>query len=800
MVIKPLPRPFLILVSVVFTASIFLHPSTAVAQVAPVAQPGSGFGGVVAFGGDELVVGSAPIGWPSGHEAPGAVLVYRMNRDGLWVEDAAVHASDGVVGDHFGRGLAVSPDYLVVGAPGLSAAYVYEKENGSWIEAAKLAPSTIAEGSEFGGGYARGGLRQQSIAIAGDRIAVTTVGEDGAHNAVHVFRPDGSTFVEEAVLTAPDDSIGFAWSVAAAGDELVVGTNSANGPGSVYVYRRDPWTLRQTISPEELGERSGFGRYIAVHGNMMYVGATGHEGGTVFAFVRDVDGSWSEAQRIAGPPPPEGARRFGGSGFGGSIAATDDHLLVTSRGGVFAFSARDAMSTPSRIEAPDERSTPSFGSSIAANGDYAVIGSPDADYDAGLANAYAYDDVAGWKHSGLLASQGVNLPSVVGNQVDCTDGMAGAFECDQVDLLSFVSRDQLTDERGVKLTDLWGWEDPLTGKEWVLQGRNDGTAFVDISDPYNPVYVGQMYRTEGSPGSVWRDVKVYSNHAYVVADGAREHGVQVFDLTRLRGVDPADMPVTFEADTTYHGTASTHNIVINEESGFAYAVGNGSGGETCGGQLHIIDIREPKNPKFAGCFTHERGGTHDSQCVIYRGPDVDYAGREVCFSSNGSSFVIADVTRKDSTFTIAAATYPNVAYTHQGWLTEEQDYFYMNDELDEMYNLTGQTRTLVWDISELDDPQLVKEFYHGSGASDHNLYIRGDYVYESNYQAGLRILDISDRENPVEAGHFDTAPYAEDAAGFGGSWSNYPYFDSGVIVVSSQNEGLFVLRHRRVDS
>jgi choice-of-anchor B domain-containing protein len=260
------------------------------------------------------------------------------------------------------------------------------------------------------------------------------------------------------------------------------------------------------------------------------------------------------------------------------------------------------------------------------------------------------------------------------------------------------------------------------------------------------------------------------------------------------------MPITFTPDTTYHGVASSHNIVINEDSGFAYAVGNGSGGETCGGQLHIIDIRDPKNPTFAGCFNHQQGGTHDSQCVIYHGRDADYAGREVCFSSNGSSFVIADVTRKDSTTLIAASTYPNVAYTHQGWLTEDHNHFYMNDELDEMNGLTDQTRTLIWDLSDLDDPQLAKEYYLNSGASDHNLYIRGDYLYESNYQAGLRILDISDRLNPVEVGNFDTAPYAEDEAGFGGSWSNYPYFRSGVIAVSSRNEGLFILRYRQVDS
>jgi hypothetical protein len=47
-------------------------------------------------------------------------------------------------------------------------------------------------------------------------------------------------------------------------------------------------------------------------------------------------------------------------------------------------------------------------------------------------------------------------------------------------------------------------------------------------------------------------------------------------------------------------------------------------------------------------------------------------------------------------------------------------------------------------MSDLDEPILVSEFYHSNGASDHNLYVRGNLMYQSNYQAGLRILDITD--------------------------------------------------------
>jgi choice-of-anchor B domain-containing protein len=103
---------------------------------------------------------------------------------------------------------------------------------------------------------------------------------------------------------------------------------------------------------------------------------------------------------------------------------------------------------------------------------------------------------------------------------------------------------------------------------------------------------------------------------------------------------------------------------------------------------------------------------------------------------------------------------------------------------------------MIWDVTDLDDPVLVKEHFGETLTSDHNLYIAGDYAYQSNYVSGLRILDISDPENPEEVAFFDTVPYRE-APGFAGSWSNYPYFPSGTIIVTSGTEGLFMLRHRR---
>ena len=379
--------------------------------------------------------------------------------------------------------------------------------------------------------------------------------------------------------------------------------------------------------------------------------------------------------------------------------------------------------------------------------------------------------------------------------------MVAGFDCADVDLVSFLPALEVGGSRGIMVSDIWGWVDPRTGREYAILGRFDGTSFIDVTDAGNPVYLGNLQLTEGATPNLWRDMKVYADHTFIVADNAGEHGIQVFDLTRLR--DVTNPPVEFDEDAHYAEFHSAHNIVINEESGFAYVVGGSGGGQTCGGALHMVDIRDPLNPTFAGCYADPDTGnagsggyTHDAQCVTYRGPDADYAGREVCFNASAAKLGIGDVTDKDNPRPIANASHPNVAFSHQGWLSEDQRYFYLNDELDEIQGLATGTRTLVWDVQDLDEPVLVREFVQDNPATDHNLYVRGDFMYQSNYVSGLRIFDISDPENPVPAGFFDTVPGSPDQPGFAGSFSNYPFFPSGNIIVSSMREGMFVLRKR----
>ncbi|HWH44460.1 MAG TPA: choice-of-anchor B family protein, partial [Thermoleophilaceae bacterium] len=393
----------------------------------------------------------------------------------------------------------------------------------------------------------------------------------------------------------------------------------------------------------------------------------------------------------------------------------------------------------------------------------------------------------------------------------CTDGMAGPFPCSGVDLMSFIPAEKFN---GAGQSDLWGWTDAATGDEYVLMGKTNGVAFFRVTDPANPVYVGELPNPAVNQ-QIWHDMKVYKDHAFIVSE-SEPHGMTVFDLTRLRGVTE---PREWNQDAFYRLTDAAHNIAINTETGYAYIVGGNAGivaPDHCLSGLHMVDIRNPKDPSFAGCYLEEGGpGTaartvgppaedlspaayvHDTECVVYKGPDTEHTGREVCFNAAEDKVVIADVDDKLRPKTLGFTDYPSVTYSHQGSLTPDHRYLLINDELDEETHGTN-TRTVVMDVSDLDNPKLHFEYLHDTKSIDHNNYVHEGRVYQSNYTSGLRVLDvgaIGDAANPrlEPLAFFDTYPAHSDPV-FSGTWSNYPYFESGTIAVSGIDEGLFLLR------
>ena len=393
----------------------------------------------------------------------------------------------------------------------------------------------------------------------------------------------------------------------------------------------------------------------------------------------------------------------------------------------------------------------------------------------------------------MLRLEGDSLPSddlIPEHEVPCVGGMSGSYPCSNVDLLEFVPLSAMGSPSADN--DIWGWTAQPSGREFALVGQSNGTAFVEITDPEAAVYLGRL-PSSGNGNSSWRDIKVYQNHAFIVSDSNGTHGMQVFDLTQLLAVGAP--PVTFSEAFHYNQIGSAHNIAINEATGFAYIVGGSSAGSgtTCSGGLHMVDIHNPTAPVFAGCFSAD-GYTHDTQCVVYTGPDTEHGGQELCFNSNEDTLTIVDVSNKAAPIQISRTGYPGSGYTHQAWLTEDQRYILLDDELDESHD-GHNTYTYVWDVANLEAPVLKGHFTSPTQAIDHNQYVKGNFVFQANYRSGLRILRIDDLASAqlTQVGYFDIYP-ANDSANFNGAWSVYPYFPSGNVVVNGIEQGLFVLR------
>jgi len=391
-------------------------------------------------------------------------------------------------------------------------------------------------------------------------------------------------------------------------------------------------------------------------------------------------------------------------------------------------------------------------------------------------------------------------------QTPCIGNVAGGFPCDGYTLQSQLTIAQMGGvsyggSDPAEAQDSWGWTDPLDGKEYAIIAMNDRTAFVDISDPNNPLFLGSLLSETST--SWWRDVKVYNNHAYIVSDDNGNHGMQIFDLTKLRSV--VSPPVTFSEDGwktwgTGGGRGRAHNIVINEANGFAYVVGT-SGYASSG--VVIFDLSNPTNPTEVSAIS-ALGYCHDAQVITYNGPDTDYQGSELLIGTftNSDRVYILDITDRNNPVTVSFVDYPNRRYTHQGWFTEDQRFFIVGDEQDET-SIGTNTKTFVFDLSDLENPVLHHTYVGPTEAIDHNGYVVGNRFYLASYRAGMRVMKIDELYDPTpnmsEVGYFDSHP-GSNAANYNGAWNVYPFFESGNILISDLDEGLLIVKDPNFDN
>jgi choice-of-anchor B domain-containing protein len=354
------------------------------------------------------------------------------------------------------------------------------------------------------------------------------------------------------------------------------------------------------------------------------------------------------------------------------------------------------------------------------------------------------------------------------------------FPSSGVELLAWLPLHEFGDHSSGN--DCWGYASP-SGREYAIIGLRNGTGFVEITNPGDP----QIIAVIAGPNSLWRDIKTYQHHAYAVSEGGG--GIQVMDLSQIdEGI------VTYVGSFNPVGqvtTDRTHNVAIDEESGYLYRCGGGGG--SIG--IRIYSLANPALPAFVGEW--HGAYVHDAQVVVWH--DGPYAGREIAFLSanNGSGggnprLTILDVTNKSNPAVLGVATYPWPAFSHQSWLTPDRRHVFLNDELaEQIYGIPTTTRVI--NVEDLTNPFAAATFTNNNTAIGHNIYTRGRFSFHANYRSGLRVFDAIDPLAPVEVAYFNTYP-PNDNPSFNSLWSNYPYFSNGVVIGSDLEKGLFIWR------
>jgi len=330
--------------------------------------------------------------------------------------------------------------------------------------------------------------------------------------------------------------------------------------------------------------------------------------------------------------------------------------------------------------------------------------------------------------------------------------------------------------------DVWGYVS-ASGREYALMGLSNGTGFVEVTNPSSSRIIAFFT----GPTSMWRNIKTYKTYAYAVSEGGG--GIQVFNLAQIDSGIITQLPSVAASDAT----PATHTMMINEKTGYLYRMGGGSNG------LRIYNLNaNPASPALVATWNPKY--THDG--VVYNYETGAYAGKEIFFACGGLSggqtdtgVDILDVTNKSAITVIGRYTYANASFCHQLWLSEDRQFAYINDELDEnnrgIYSL-GR----VVNVSNLASPTTAGTYTTGVKSIDHNEYVKGNRLYCSNYTSGLRVFDNTAGSTPSQIAWFDTHPEddATPAATFNGLWSNYPYLPSGTVLGSDIERGLFVWR------
>lgn len=296
--------------------------------------PTDAFGLSVAIDGDIAVLGAI---WDDDRGFnSGSVYIYERTDNGQWLQTRKITPTDGGPEDVFGRSVAISGQTIVVGANGdddrgfdAGAGYVYVRQDGQWIQQAKLRASDGRANDRAG----------WAIDIHGDTVVLSAHRRDDAgidSGAAYVFvRNESGQWTQQARLNASDAAADdlFGHDVAVDGDTIIVGAykddDDGSSSGSAYIFTRDAsnqWLQQAKLTASDANVGYHFGRFVDLDGNRALIGSPFHHPlnyGAAYIFEQ-TGGIWTQRARFQSNPLTVV------EWFGGSVAIKGDRVLIGS--------------------------------------------------------------------------------------------------------------------------------------------------------------------------------------------------------------------------------------------------------------------------------------------------------------------------------------------------------------------------------------------------------------------------------------------------------------------------------------
>jgi len=308
---------------------------------------------------------------------------------------------------------------------------------------------------------------------------------------------------------------------------------------------------------------------------------------------------------------------------------------------------------------------------------------------------------------------------------------------------------------------IWGYAAP-DGKEYAILGCGTGTAFIEVTDTANIREVDFLTGVN----SAWREMKTYSHYAYIVSEGTN---------SKLQIVDLQYLPDSVHLVKVWNYTGYTNTHSISQEGHFLYLNGGNSaanGGITC------LDLSDPENPVKKGQWTTLY--VHDCRVVN----DTIYAA-----NINNGKVSIINATNKDVLTSITSFTNLVGSGPHNTALSSDRKRLFVTDEIG-----TAPHLLKVWNIENMSAITYVTNWQPtGITASIvHNIETYGNYGIIAHYSAGVRVINISNPDAPVEVAWYDTYP-SNNSENYNGCWGVY-MLPSGKIIASDRQTGLYVLK------